>query len=989
LTTLLAVSLTAVNLLRPIYGPDGAEIVDFTLDYLNPAAQRMAGLPEQPGLTALGRFPNLAANGVFDFYCRTFQSGAPGAFELNYQTDGFDNYFRLAAQRCGAVLVVSFTDTADQPRTPVEQALRESQAREQAAHAEVERQRVELQNLFEQAPVALAVFRGPQYVVELANPEVLRLWGRTRAQSLHTPLFELLPEIADQGFRELLDGVLATGEPCLANEMPSSIDRHGRRDTVYWNFIYQPLRGEDGQIIGVTVVAAEVTDQVQARQQVQLLNEELAAINEELRASNEEFLLTNTALSQTQQLLHTLNQELEARVQERTQALAEALEQTEQQRTELRQQQRQLRQILGQSPAMIATLEGPDHRFAYTNPGYDTLVGHRARLGTPAAECLPEVVDQGFFELLDGVYQTGQPYVGRETPITFQPADGGAPLTYYLDFTYQALVDEHGESTGILAFVVDVTDKVEARRQNETLQAELLAAAQRQAQEREAFYQVFEQTPAAICIQRGPEHRYEYVNVAYQQFFPDRQLLGRTVAEALPETVDAGVVDLLDAVYHTGETYFGYELPLLMAQPDGRPPKQMYFTFTYQAYRENGQIVGISTFAYDVAEQVLARQQRDAQRQQLHDLFMQAPAPIVIFEGPALVFQLVNPAYQLIFPGRELVNKPVLEALPELAGTPILNALQQVYNTGETHTAQEMPLRLARYEGGPLEEIYWTFTYQARRDSLGAVDGVLVFAHEVTDQVQARRVVEEGGQQARALAQDLATANQQLIRTNVDLDNFIYTASHDLKSPITNIEGLLDALHHELPEQPPTSEVAHILELMQDAVNRFKRTIEHLTTVSKLQKEHDAPVEQVALAPIIEDVRLDLAPLLQQTGGRLLVNVQHCPPLLFSAKNLRSVVYNLLSNALKYRHPDRPPVVRVSIRREASFVVLDVQDNGLGIDLAREEYLFAMFQRLHTHVEGSGLGLYMVKRMVENAGGRITVQSQVGEGSTFSVYFPA
>jgi signal transduction histidine kinase len=108
----------------------------------------------------------------------------------------------------------------------------------------------------------------------------------------------------------------------------------------------------------------------------------------------------------------------------------------------------------------------------------------------------------------------------------------------------------------------------------------------------------------------------------------------------------------------------------------------------------------------------------------------------------------------------------------------------------------------------------------------------------------------------------------------------------------------------------------------------------------------------------------------------------------FSAKNLRSVVYSLLSNALKYRHPDRPPVVQVSVRREASFVVFDVQDNGLGVDLAREEYLFAMFQRLHTHIEGSGLGLYMVKRMVKNAGGCITVQSQVGEGSTFSVFFP-
>ena len=107
---------------------------------------------------------------------------------------------------------------------------------------------------------------------------------------------------------------------------------------------------------------------------------------------------------------------------------------------------------------------------------------------------------------------------------------------------------------------------------------------------------------------------------------------------------------------------------------------------------------------------------------------------------------------------------------------------------------------------------------------------------------------------------------------------------------------------------------------------------------------------------------------------------------MLSEKNLRSVVYNLLSNALKYHHPDRAPEVWVRARREAPYLVLEVQDNNLGLDLAREEQVFAMFQRLHTHVEGSGVGLYMVKRMVENAGGHITVHSQNGEGATFTVY---
>jgi signal transduction histidine kinase len=90
---------------------------------------------------------------------------------------------------------------------------------------------------------------------------------------------------------------------------------------------------------------------------------------------------------------------------------------------------------------------------------------------------------------------------------------------------------------------------------------------------------------------------------------------------------------------------------------------------------------------------------------------------------------------------------------------------------------------------------------------------------------------------------------------------------------------------------------------------------------------------------------------------------------------------------LKYHHPDRVPEVYVRGRAEPEFLVLEVQDNGLGVDLTRERQLFAMFQRLHTHVEGSGVGLYMVKRMIENAGGRIEVHSEVGQGTTFTVYF--
>ncbi len=234
----------------------------------------------------------------------------------------------------------------------------------------------------------------------------------------------------------------------------------------------------------------------------------------------------------------------------------------------------------------------------------------------------------------------------------------------------------------------------------------------------------------------------------------------------------------------------------------------------------------------------------------------------------------------------------------------------------------------------------------------------------------------------------LKARNEELLKTNNDLDNFIYTASHDLKTPILNIEGLMEVLLDQLPPESLQSEpVQRTTDLIIDSVQRFKRTIEHLTEVAKLQKEHNPEASFVEVAPLIAEVQLDLAPAIQATRAQIEVNVTGCPAISFSKKNLRSIIYNLLSNAIKYHSPDRLPQVRLHCWETADYHVLSVQDNGLGFDLAQEHKLFMMFKRLHNHVEGTGIGLYMVKKMIDNAGGKIQVQSTINKGSTFQVYF--
>ncbi|MGI4739716.1 MAG: PAS domain-containing protein [Janthinobacterium lividum] len=944
LSDLLAVSLAGVVFYTPLHDPSGSgELVDFCFEYLNPAAQRLLRLPERPATTHNAQWPLSKAPGAFQFHAEAFASGETRTCDLHYEADGHDKYYRLAARRSGAGLLVSFTDTAEQPRSPVEQALRESQASEQAAWAEASAQRQRLHDVLMALPAQVAINRGPDHVFELVNPRYQESMPTRRVQDL--PLRQALPELDGQGVFEQFDRVYQTGEAHCDPEQETWVDLTGtgHLEQRYFSVLFQALRDERGDINGILNFAYDITEQVLARRQVQ-----------------------------------QLNQQLERRVRQRTQEAEAARAQAEVQRN-------RLLRLFSQAPAQINLFAGPDHVWTLVHPRTQQLLPHRSLLGLPRRQALPEL-PEAQHELFDRVYRTGEPVHAVEVRDRFH---SGELLDEYFDLTFQPKFDAAGQIEGVMSFAVNVTERVRARQQAETLQTQVLAAAQQQAQEREALFHILADTPAAVALLRGPQHCFEYVNTAYQQLFPERQLTGRPVVEALPEVKEAGFLAQLDYVYQTGETFFGLELPMRLAPLDGRPGQQVYYTFTYQAYRENGQITGISIFAFDVTEQVLAREQREAERQQLHRLFMEAPAPIVILDGPDLVFQLVNPAYQRIFPGRTLLGRPLIEALPEIADAPIFNSLRSVYYTGETVVAQEMPLQLARYDEAPLEELFFTFTYQARRSPQGVVDGVLVFAHEVTDQVQARRAVEEGSQQARALASELSVANEQLVRTNTDLDNFIYTASHDLKSPISNIEGLLYLLQDDLPpEVVQAGSVGPTLTRMLDAVERFKRTIGHLTEVSKLQKEYAPATTLVNLAAVIEDVRQDLEPALWAAGAKLGVAVAAFPAIQFSEKNLRSIVYNLLSNAIKYRSPDRTPHIDIRAHVRVGHTVLEVHDNGLGLAASDLSRLFTMFQRFHDHVEGTGIGLYMVKRMVENAGGHIEVHSQLGAGTTFFVFLP-
>ncbi len=248
-------------------------------------------------------------------------------------------------------------------------------------------------------------------------------------------------------------------------------------------------------------------------------------------------------------------------------------------------------------------------------------------------------------------------------------------------------------------------------------------------------------------------------------------------------------------------------------------------------------------------------------------------------------------------------------------------------------------------------------------------------------------VVEETRRALSTKNEELTSANQQLARTNADLDNFVYAASHDLKQPVNNLRGLFEELRDTATFDDPAA--PHMWRMADDSLRVLATIITDLATV--VQEERlPAPeaAEQVDLADVAAEVTQSLRPQILDTEARIGCDFTALPTLRYAPRNLRTILLNLLANALKYRHPDRAPQISLRTRLAAGQPVLEVEDNGLGIDLQRHGgELFQLFRRFHPEAAaGTGVGLFLVNRLVQAQGGHIEVVSQPGSGTTFSVF---
>ncbi|HEX2607962.1 MAG TPA: PAS domain S-box protein, partial [Flavisolibacter sp.] len=251
-------------------------------------------------------------------------------------------------------------------------------------------------------------------------------------------------------------------------------------------------------------------------------------------------------------------------------------------------------QLFTQAPAPIAIYKGRELRYVFANDAYLKIFHYRDIIGKTLREAFPELEGQGYYEIIENVFSTGEPYHANETPAYIElEKQSGQQLRYY-NLVYTPYRSEAGTITGVMAFGHDVTDQVEARRKN--------------AENEQRFRNVVEQAPDPILILKGDEMVLDVANQALLDLWQvTREAIGKPFLEILPEMEAQGFMKLLLDVYQNGKTHHGFEIPAEFRRASGIR-ETVFFNFVYQPYREaDGRITGVLVMATNATTQVGVR----------------------------------------------------------------------------------------------------------------------------------------------------------------------------------------------------------------------------------------------------------------------------------------------------------------------------------------------------------------------------------------------
>jgi CheY-like chemotaxis protein/nitrogen-specific signal transduction histidine kinase len=380
---------------------------------------------------------------------------------------------------------------------------------------------------------------------------------------------------------------------------------------------------------------------------------------------------------------------------------------------------------------------------------------------------------------------------------------------------------------------------------------------------------------------------------------------------------------------------------------------------------------GLGTALADGQKRIEVLQLRLIFEAERKGLLEQAPVATALLTGPDHVYQLANAHYLKMVGRTDLVGKAYLEAFPELADTPVVGILDEVFRTGRPYVADEIRFPLVKEGSDAPEDCYCKFNLEPLRDASGTVYGMMAIAVDITPLVATRKSLEKSQAEREALLAQLEAADRAK-------DEFLAMLSHELRNPIApiltavHLMGMRGVAGIEKERAIIERQVKHVVGLVDDLLD--------VARITRGQLElHRVPVP---LSDVVSRAIEQTSPLVEQRGHRLEVAVPYDVVVDGDVSRLAQVVANLLTNAAKYTDPGG--VIRIRACRRGDMAHLHVRDEGVGISPGVLTHVFEAFiqkgQRSDRALGGLGLGLAIVKSLVNAHGGTVTIHSQ-GEGT--------
>lgn len=469
--------------------------------------------------------------------------------------------------------------------------------------------------------------------------------------------------------------------------------------------------------------------------------------------------------------------------------------------------------------------------------------------------------------------------------------------------------------------------------------------------------------------------------------------LGKKGKEVWPEIWDF-IGPLLKKVMSSGEPVW-FEDQLVPFFRNGKI-EDIYWTFSYSpVYDDQGQINGVFVTCTETTKKVLVFNQLHDSERRFQNLVTDATVGIIVLIGQDMIVEIVNDAYgQLIGRSREeLLGKPLFSVIPETE--PHFRTLhEKVRTTGEPIYLSDHPYFV--FVNGEKKEGFVNLVYQPYRGGGGEVEGVMILRQDVTELVMAKLRMEEV---VAERTRELATANRHLQRSNAELAQFAYIASHDLQEPVRKVATFTQMLEAELGSI--TDRQRNYLDKIKNASARMLLLIRDVLTFSQLSRDTDL-VRPTDLGVILDHIADDLELLIAQKRATL--SYGDLPVVEAVPLQMSQLFGNLISNALKFTQSNVNPVISVSaelldkaalrsypmLDTRCAYYHLQVSDNGIGFDQHYAEQIFEIFQRLHgkKEFEGTGIGLAMCKKILQNHHGHIYATSREGYGAVFHILIP-